>query len=205
MVADFILGGLQNHCRWWLQPRNKKTLTPWKENYDPPRQHIRKQRHYFANKGPSCQGYGFSSSHVWMWELNHKETWALNNWCFWTVALEKTLESPLDWKEIQQIHPKDQSWIFIGRTYVKAETPILWPPDSKNWPIWQDPDAGKIEGGRRRGQQRMRWLDNERVIGRKARGLQTDEIGCKGQIFLCLLSDRRKQISVIFFPFYIQV
>jgi len=100
-VTDFILGVLQNHCRLWLQPWNSKTLAPWKKSYDQSRQHIKKQRHYFANKGPSSQGYGFSSSHVWMWELDYKESWALKNWCFWTVVLEKTLESPLDCKETQ--------------------------------------------------------------------------------------------------------
>ena len=90
------------------------------------------------------QGYDFSSSHVWMWEMDHKEGWASKNWCFWTVMLEKTLESPLDWKEIQPVHPKgNQSWIFIGRTDVKAETPILWLPDEKSWLIWKDPDDGK--------------------------------------------------------------
>ena len=95
-----------------------------------------------------------------MWELDNKESWVLKNWCFWTVALEKTLESPLDCKEIQPVHPKgNQSWIFIGRTDAEAETPILWPPNAKSWLIWKDPDAGKIEGRRRRGQQRMRWLD----------------------------------------------
>ena len=115
-------------CRWWLQPWNWKTLAPWKKSYDQSRQHIKKQRHYFANKGPSSKGYGFSSSHVWMWELDYKESWAPKNWCFQTVVLEKTLESPLDCKEIQPVHPKgNQSWIFIGRTDVKAETPILWP------------------------------------------------------------------------------
>ena len=102
------------------------------------------QRHDFANKGPSSQGYGFSSRHVWMWELDYKERWAPKNWCFWTVLLEKTLESPLDFKEIQSVHPKgDQSWVFIGRTDVEAETPILWPPDGKNWLIGKDPDVGK--------------------------------------------------------------
>ena len=121
-----------------------KDLTPWKESYDQPRQHIKKQRHYFANKGPSSQGYGFSSSHVWMWELDYKESWAPKNWCFWTVVLEKTLESPLDCKEIHPVHPKGyQSWIFIGRTDAEGETPILWPPDGKNWLIGKDPDAGK--------------------------------------------------------------
>ena len=95
-----------------------------------------------------------------MWEFNYKESWALKNWCFWSVVLEKTLQSPLDCKEIQPVHPKgNQSWIFIGRTDAEAETPILWLPDVKNWLIGKDPDAGKDEGGRRRGWQRMRWLD----------------------------------------------
>ena len=115
------------------------------------RQHIKKQRHYFVNKGPSSQGYVFSSGHVWMWELDYKESWAPKNWCFWTLVLEKTLESPLDCKELQPVHPK-------GRTNVEAETLILWPPDSRSWLIWEDPDAG-TEDRRRRGQQRMRWLD----------------------------------------------
>ena len=119
-------------------------LAPWKKSYDQPRQHIKKQRHYFANKGPNSQSYGFSSSHVLMWELGHKESWALKNGCFWTAVLEKTLESPLDSKEIQPVHSKgNQSWIFIGRTDVEGETPILWPPDVKNLLIWKDPDAGK--------------------------------------------------------------
>ena len=95
-----------------------------------------------------------------MWELDYKESWAPKNWCFWTVVLEKTLESWLDCKEIQPVHPKgDQSWVFIGRNDAEAETPILWPPDAKSWLIWKDPDAGKIEGRRRRGLQRIRWLD----------------------------------------------
>ena len=112
------------------------------KSYDQPRQHIKKQRYHFANKCPSSQGYGFSSGHVWMWELDYKENLAQKNWCFWTVVLEKTLESPLDSKVIQQVHPKgNQSWIFIGRT--DAETPILWPPDAKNWLIGKDPDVGK--------------------------------------------------------------
>ena len=127
-------------------------LTPWKESYDQPRQHIKKQRHYFANKGPSSQGYGFSSGHVWMWELDYKESWVQKNWCFWTVVLEKTLESPLDYKEIQPVHPKgDQSWVFIGRTDVEAETSILWPPDVKIWLIWKDPDARKDWGQEEKG------------------------------------------------------
>ena len=109
-----------------------KDAIPWKENYDQPRQHIKKPRHYFANKGPSSQGYGFSSGHVWIWELNYKESWVLKNWYFWTVVLEKTLESPLDYKEIQPVYPKgDHSWVFTERTDAGAETPILWPHDAK--------------------------------------------------------------------------
>ena len=101
-----------------------------------PRQHIKKQRHYFANRGPSSQSYGFSSCHVWMWELDYKERWA--------VVLEKTLASPLNCKEIQPVHPKgNQSWVFIGRTDAEAEASILWPPDAKNWLIGKDPGAGK--------------------------------------------------------------
>jgi len=120
-----------------------KTLAPWKKSYDQPRQHIKKQRHYFANKGLSSQSYGFFRSHVWMWELDYKESWAPKNWCFWTVVM-KTPKSPLDCKEIKPVHPKgDQSWVFIGRTDAEAETPILWSPDVKNWLTWKDPDAGK--------------------------------------------------------------
>ena len=163
-------------------------LAPCKKSYDQPRQHVKKQRHYFADKGPSSLSNGFSSSHVWMWGLvaklyptlatpwttlsmgfsrqeywnglpfpsprdlpnpgmcglDHKESWVLKNWCFWTVVLEETLESPLDCKEIQPVNPKgDQSWVFIGRTDVAAEMPIFWPPDAKNWLIGKDPDAGK--------------------------------------------------------------
>ena len=93
------------------------------------------------------QSYGFSSSHVWMWELDCKESWVLKNWCFWTVVLEKTLESPLDCKEIQPVHPRgDQAWVFIGRTDAEAETPILWPPHAKSWLIGKDSDAGRDWG-----------------------------------------------------------
>ena len=135
-------------------------LAPWNKSYDQPRQHIKKQRHHFADKGLSCQSYGFSSNHVWMWELDHKVSWVLKNWCFCTVVLEKTLESPLDCKEIQPVHPKgNQSWIITGRTDAEAEAPVLWPPDSKSWLIRKDPDAGTDEGRRRRGWQRMTWLD----------------------------------------------
>ena len=126
-------------------------LAPWKKSYDQHRQHIKKQKHYFANKGPSSQSYGFSSSLVWMWVLDCKESWALKNWCFWTVVLEKILENPLDSKEIQPVHPKgDQSWIFIGRTDAEAET-ILWPPDVKNWLIRKEPDAGRDWGQEKKG------------------------------------------------------
>ena len=119
-------------------------FAPWKKSYDQPRQHIKKQRHDFANNGPSSQSYGFSSSHVWMWELDYKESWGMKNWCFWTVVLERTLESPLNCKEIQLVNPKEnRSWIFIGRTDAEAETPILWPPDAKNWLFGKDPDAGQ--------------------------------------------------------------
>ena len=135
-------------------------LAPWKKSFDKPRQHIKKQRHYFANKVLCSQSYGFFSSHVWMWELDYKESWVPKNWCFWIVVLEKTLESPLDCKKIQPLHPKgNQSWISIGRIDAKAEAPILWLPDVKNSLIWKDPDAGKIESRRKRGWQRMRWLD----------------------------------------------
>ena len=112
---------------------------------------ILKSRDYFANKCPCNQGYGFSSSHVWMWELDYKESWTPKN-CFWPVVLEKTLESPLDCKEIQPVHPKgDQSWVFIGRTDVEAETPIFCPPDVKSWLIWKDPDFGKDWGQEEKG------------------------------------------------------
>ena len=108
---------------------------------------ILKSRHYFVNKCPSSQGYGFSSGHVWMWELDCKESWGQKNWCFWTVVLEKTFESPLDCKEIQPVHPKgNQTWVFIGRTDAEDETLILWPPDVKTWLIWKDRDVGKNWG-----------------------------------------------------------
>ena len=126
--------GLQNHYRWWLY--EIKSLTPWNTSYDKPRQHIKKQRHYFTDKGYS-QSYGFSSSHVLMGELDHKESWALKNWCFWTGLLQKILESPLDYK-IKPVNPKgNQSWIFIGKPDAGVETPTLWPPDMKNWLIWR--------------------------------------------------------------------
>ena len=119
-------------------------LAPWKESHDKSRHHIKKQRYHFANKGPYSESYGFSSSHVWMWELDYKESWALKNWCFQTVVLEKILESPLDCKEIKPVNPKgNQPWICIGRTDAEAEAPILWPTDGKSQLIGKDPDAGK--------------------------------------------------------------
>ena len=148
-VADFIFGGSKitadGDCSHEIKRRSlfgRKVMT----NLDS----ILKSRD-FANKCLSSQGNGFSSSHVWMWELEYKESWA-QNWCFWTVVLEKTLESPLDCKEIQPVHPKgDQPWVFIGRTDVEAEAPILWPPDAKSWLIGKDSDAGKDWGQEEKG------------------------------------------------------
>ena len=117
---------------------------PWKKSYDKTRQHIKKQGHHFANKGPSSQSYGFSSSHVQIWELNYKESWTPKNWCFWTLVLEKTLESPLDCKEIKPVDPEgNQPWIFIGRIDAESEAPTLWSFDLKSWLIGKDPDSGK--------------------------------------------------------------
>ena len=131
----------------------KDTCAPWKKGYDQPRQ--------LKQKGPSSQSYGFSSSYVWIWELEYKESWVLKNWCFWTVVLEKTLESPLHCREIQPVHLKgDQSWVYIGRSDAKAETPVLWPPYMKSWLIEKDPDPGKDWKQKERGQQRIRWLDS---------------------------------------------
>ena len=122
-------------------------ISPWKKSYDQSRQHIKKRRHYFTNKGPCSQSFGFSSSHVWMWELDYKEGWVPKNWCFWTVVLEKTLESSLDGKEIQPVHSKgDQPWVFFGRNDAKAETPVLWPPHVKSWLIGKGSDAGRDWG-----------------------------------------------------------
>ena len=153
-------GGLENHCRWWFQPWNKKTLIPWRECYDQPRQHVKKQRHYFVSKGPSSQGYGFSSSHVWMWELDYKESWAPKNWCFWTVVLEKTLEPLWTARRSNQSILKEiipgcsleglmlklilQYFGHLMRRAVSFEKTLM---------------LGKIEGGRRSGWQRRRLLD----------------------------------------------
>ena len=136
-----------------------KVLTPLKKRYDKHRQCIKKQRHHFADKCPYSQTYGFARSHVWMWELDHKEGWVLKNWCFLTVVLEKTLESSLDSKELKAVNPEiNQPWIFIGRTGAKGEAPILWPAGVKSRLIGKDPDSGKDWGQDEKGQQRMRWL-----------------------------------------------
>ena len=152
--------GLQNHCRWWLQPWNLKMLIPWKETYNQPRQHIKKQRHYFVNKGPSSQEYGFSSSLIWMWELDYKESWVQKNWWFWSVVLEKLLRVPWSARRSNQSILKEISpgcsleglmlklkFQYIGHLMRRADS-------FENTLI-----LGKIEGRRRRGQQRMRWLD----------------------------------------------
>ena len=136
-VTDFIFLGskiiVDSDCSHEI-----KTLAPWKKSYDKPRQHIKKQRHHFSNNGTYSQSYGFSSN-VWMWELDHEDSWAPNNWWFWYVVLEKTLESPLDCKEIKPVHPKvSKPWIFIGRIDAEAEAPIRWPADAKRWLFGKD-------------------------------------------------------------------
>ena len=119
-------------------------LAPWKENYEKPRQCIKKRRYYFTNKGAYSQSCGFHGSHVQIRELDHKEGWVPKNWCFWIVVLEKSLESPLESKEIKPVNPKgNQPWIFTGRTDAEAEASILKPPDAKSQLTGKDPDAGK--------------------------------------------------------------
>ena len=135
IVENFIWGVLKS-----LQT----VIAPWNQKMLKPTQHIKKQRHHFAIKGPYNQSFGFSSSHVWMWEMDHKEGWAQANWCFWITVLEKTPENPLGCEEIKLINPKgNQPWIFTEKTEIEAETAILWPPDAKSWLICKDPDAGK--------------------------------------------------------------
>ena len=132
-VTNFIFLGPQITADGDCSHEIKRCLLLGRKAMTNPDQHIKKQRHYFANKGLPSQIYGFSSSHVWMWELDYKESWVLKNWCFWTVVLEKTLESPLDCKEINPVNPKgSKSWIFIRRTDAEAEAPVLWPPDAKS-------------------------------------------------------------------------
>ena len=149
-VTDFIFWASKITADGDCSHEIKRHFATWKKSYDQPWQHIKQQRHYFANKCLSSQSCHFSSSHVWMW--------ALKNWCFWTVVL-KTPENPLDSKDIQVNSKGSQSWIFIGRTDAEAETPILWQPDAKNWLIGKDPDGGKDWMQEGRGRQRMKWLD----------------------------------------------
>ena len=135
--------GLQNHWGWWLQPWIYKTLAPWRKSYDKPRQCIKKQRYHFANKGPYHQSYSFSSSHVRMWELDHKEGWTPKNWCFWIIVLEKTLGSPLDFKEIKPVNPKgNQPWISLEELMLKLKLSYFGHPMQSQL-IGKDPDAGK--------------------------------------------------------------
>ena len=152
--------GLQNQCGWWPQPLNLKILAPWKNSYVRPRQCFKKQRHYFADKGPHSQSYGFSSSHVWMWELDHKENWAPKNWCFCTVVLEKTLKSPLDYKELKPVNPKgNQSWISLEGLMLKLKLQYFGHLMCRADSLEKTLMLGKIEGQRRRERQRTRWLE----------------------------------------------
>ena len=135
-------------------------LAPWKKNYDKPRQCIKKQRHHLATKDPYSQSYGFSSSYIQMYKVDHKAGWALKNGCFWIVVLEKILESPLDCKDIKPVNPKgNQSWIFIGRTNVEADVSTLWPRDTKSWLIRKDPDARHDWG------QEEKWAVEDEMVG----------------------------------------
>ena len=157
-VTDFIFLGskimVDSDCSHEIQ-----TLAPWKKSHDKPRQYIKKQTYLFADKGPYRQSYGFSGSHVQMWELDHKECWVPKNWCFWTVVLEKTLESPLDSKDIKPVNPKgNQSWIFIGRTVAEAEVPTHLSPDGKSQLTGKDSVAGNSWG-----QEEKRAAENEMV------------------------------------------
>ena len=174
-VTDFLFLGSKTTYRWWLQPWNLKTFAPWKESYAKPRQHVKKQRHHFGDKDLYGQRYCFSSSHVWIWELDHKEGRVVKNWCFWTVLLEKTLESPLDCKEIKPIYPKgDQPWIFNGMTDAEVEAPILWSPDVKSHLTGKDPDTGNDWGQEEKGAAEdemlrlhhwLNWHEFEQTLG----------------------------------------
>ena len=156
-VKDFILLGSKITVDGDCSHETKKILAPWKESYDKPTQHIKKQRNHFADKDLYSQSYELSSTHVQMWKLDHEEEWDPKNWCFWTVMLEKTLKSPLDSKAIKPVNPKgNQSWFFIERT--DAEAPNLWPTDVKSQ-LEKTLMLGKIESRKKRGWQRMRWLD----------------------------------------------
>ena len=151
-VSDLIFGGSKITADGDCSHEIKRCLLLGRKVMSNLDSIYKKQRHYFANKGPSSQGYGFSSAHLWMWELDCEESWAPKNWCFWTVVLEKSLESPLDCKEIQPVHPKgDQSWVFIGRTDAEAETPVLWPLHVKSWLVRKDRYAGRDWGQEEKG------------------------------------------------------
>ena len=151
-VRDFIFGGSKITADGDCSHEIKRCLLFRRKAMTNLDSILKKQKHYLANRGLSSQSYGFPSSHVWMWELGYKESWASKNWCFWTVVLDKTVESSLDCKEIQPVNPKgNQSWIFIGRTDAEAETPILWPSAVKNWLIGKDSDAGRDWGQEEKG------------------------------------------------------
>ena len=172
-----------------------KDACPWKKNYDKPRQCIKKQRQHFANQGPYSQDY-YGRSHILMWELNHKEGWAPKNWCFWTVVLEKTLESPLDRKEIKAVNPKgNQPWIIIRRA--DAEAPVLWPPDVKSQLIGKDPDAGKDWGQEEKGatEDEMvgwhRWLNGHEFEQTPGDSVGLGSLACCSP-WGCKESDRRE-------------
>ena len=173
-------------CRWWLQSWNQKAPAPRKESYDRPREYIKKQRHHFADKDLWSQSYSFSSSQVCIWELDHKECWVLKNWCFWTVGLEKTLESPLDCKETKPAHPKgNQSWIFIGRN--DAESPVLWPPDAKSQLIGKDPSDGKDWRPKEKGVAEDEMVrEHHQFNGHKSEEILGDS-GRQGSLVFCSL------------------
>ena len=153
-------------------------FAPWKKSYDKPRQHIKKQRQRFADKGLYSQSYGFSNSHVKMWELNHKEGWAPKNWCFQTAMLEKTHESPLDSQEIKPGNPKgNQSWIFTGRTDTEAEAPILWPPNVTSRLTGKDPDAGKYWGQEKGATKKEMFVCHHQLSGHESEQTLGDSEG----------------------------
>ena len=173
------------------------TIWATREAHDRPRQYIKKQRHYFANKGPSSQSYGFSRSYVQMWELNQKESWVPKNWCFQTVVLKKTLESPLDSKEIKPINPKgNKPWIFIGRTDAEAEAAILWPSDAKNWLTGKDHDAGKYWRQEEKGWQRMQQMDgwHHQLSGHESEQTLGDSEG-QGSLVCCSSWGHKESVS----------